>query len=138
MVYPKYCFVVFKYMLLHENLILFSVYFLTFFFPDQNRLHGVWLSYFEYEIDLEFGGKDMYRIVTESNRIVTESNMQNSRNSCICLAVSHFVLPKTKAVCTYLIVFKHCNSSAHMRKIPHQVWRKNIGKVSFSAYVFLK
>lgn len=95
-------------------------------------------SYFGYEIELQFGGKDMYRIVTESNRTVTESSMQNSRNSCICLTVSHFVLPETKTVCTYLIVFKHCNNSDHMRKIPHQVWKKNLGKVSFSDYVFSK
>lgn len=82
----------------------------------------------------------MHRIVTESNRIVTESNTQNSRNSSVLqiLYLSPFVLPETKAVCTYLIVFKHCNNSDHIRKMAHQILRKNIGKVLFSDYVFLK
>lgn len=74
------------------------------------------------------------------SRIVTESNTQNSGNSCICLAVSLFVLLETKTVCTYLIVYKCCNNSDHIRKMAHQIWRKNIGKVGFfySDYIFFK
>lgn len=130
MVYPKYYFVAFKCMLPHEKLNLFSVYFPTSLFPDQNRLHGVLLSYFEYELYLQFGGKDMYRIVTESN-------MQNSRSSCICLAVYCFILPERKVVCSYLVVFKCCNNSDHIRKMAHHIWRKNIGEVFFSDFFLI-